>query len=260
MRLGIPVRACLVAAVVAAATSAQVDAASRPAESRPMSESRPAEAPFTRRIGGDAAARAERVEKGGETIWTSGKSRIGTALPAGYPDPTPPGAVDLKRYPVVRRAEVTRSDDYDRGGSNGAFWPLFRHISDRGIAMTSPVEVDYEDAASPEAPSSRPKANAVARWTMSFLYRTADLGETGRDGSVTVVDRPGGLYLSIGFRGAYSRRTVDAALARLREVARELPEYEIAGPPRSLFYNGPEMRNADKWGEVQLPVRPRANP
>jgi hypothetical protein len=237
--------ACAVVAMSAQDASAQDAPASREAASRPA-ESRPTEAPFARRIGGDTQATAERVDRGAEVEWRAGKSRITTALPEGYPDPTPPGAIDLKRYPVVRRAEVAREDGYDRG-SNGAFWPLFRHISKHGISMTSPVEVDYAPA--PTA------ATSGDRWTMSFLYRKPDMGKTGPDGPVVVADRPGLLYVSIGVRGSYSQRTVEAAAAELRKFLQGRPEWVEDGPPRALYYNGPEMRNADKWAEVQLPVR-----
>ncbi len=227
-------------------------AESRAAESR-ATESRPVEPPFARRIGGDMVVAAERLERGGEIEWRAGKSRISTALPVGYPDPTPPGAVDLKRYPAVRRAEVTRTDGAD-AGRNMAFWPLFQHIEKNGIAMTSPVEMDY----APKKAGQNPLADES--WTMSFLYRKPDMGKTGTDGKVVVADKAGLLYISLGMRGGYTRKAVDLGVETLRAWLKEQTEWEEDGPPRSLYYNGPEARNGDKWAEVQLPVRPRAKP
>lgn len=227
-------------------------AESRAAESR-SAESRPVDAPFTRRVGGDKTVLAERIERGGEVEWRAGRSRITTALPVGYPDPTPPEAIDLKRYPIVRRAEVTRTDSADMG-RNLAFWPLFRHIEKNGIAMTSPVEMDYapkKDGAESPADES---------WTMSFLYRKPDMGKTGTDGKVVVADKAGHLYVSLGMRGGYTRKAVDAGVETLRAWLKDQTEWEEDGAPRSLYYNGPEARNGDKWAEVQLPVRPRTKP
>ena len=86
------------------------------------------------RVGGDVELQTEfKVDR-----FTCGESYIEAPLPVGYPAPTPPGAIDLKRYPSVRRAEVSGSGDPDRK-RNGAFWPLFNHIKQRDIAMTSPV-------------------------------------------------------------------------------------------------------------------------
>jgi hypothetical protein len=47
------------------------------------------------RVGGDLDARIE--IRDGE--YRFGPSRIESPLPAGYPEPTPPGAIDVKRYP-----------------------------------------------------------------------------------------------------------------------------------------------------------------
>ena len=41
--------------------------------------------------------------------WFAGKCEIEAPLPEGYPPPTPPECVEIKTYPVVRRAEVSGS-------------------------------------------------------------------------------------------------------------------------------------------------------
>lgn len=171
--------------------------------------------------------------------------RVEAPLPAGYPAPTPPGAIELKQYPTVRRAEVSGESNPDRGTSRG-FWPLFQHIKRRDIAMTSPVEVEYHDW------SSEDESGA---WTMSFLYRTADLGPTGRDGIVTVTDAEPVTVIAIGLRGGYSVERISKGIEQLRTWLASQNEWEAAGNPRAFYYNGPYIPDGNKWSEAQIPVR-----
>ncbi len=193
------------------------------------------------RVGGDLSAS---VTRDGDSFF-SGPCRITTALPDGYPDPTPPGAIDVKHYPSVRRAEVSADVSADSGQMVG-FWPLFRHIQRRDIAMTSPVEMDFRGLESdgPAGPDS---------WTMSFLYRSSNLGPTGADGIVDVVDTEPVTVVALGFRGPYGVAIVKQRLAELEEWVAD-SEYVAIGEPRALYYNGPEVSWGNKWGEVQLPV------
>ncbi|MBT8485706.1 MAG: heme-binding protein, partial [Phycisphaerae bacterium] len=172
--------------------------------------------------------------------YRSGPSVVDESLPAGYPAPTPPGAIDLKSYPSVRRAQIATERG---GGTNGAFFPLFRHISSRDIAMTTPVEVDLTGRGAP-----RPRA-------MSFLYRTADLGPVGRDGAIEVVDAAPVTVVSIGLRGSYGNPLIDRGLAELNAWLDENDDWARDGDPRALYYNGPMVRDRNKWAEVQIPVR-----
>lgn len=218
------------------------------------------------RGGPDLAIRRE-----GENYF-SGRCRITTPLPEGYPDPTPPGAIELKRYPSVRRAEVSGAVAPDLG-MNVAFFPLFSHIKGRNIAMTAPVEMDYRsrptgqaggmlkgDQAAP-APAQAPvegEAEKPAEWTMSFLYRSKDLGPTGADEqrkNVRVVDAPALTVVSLGIRGTQAFGRVQEHLAELRGYLAAQAIFEPAGDPRGLYYNGPDVPEGDKWGEVQIPVR-----
>lgn len=194
----------------------------------------------------------ERTEDG----FRCGSARITTPLPEGYPDPTAPGVIEIKRYPLVRRAEVTGKAGVN-SGMNGAFWPLFRHIQRRDIEMTSPVEMDYKGLTSDA--SGQPE-----EWTMSFLYRTPDLGPLGEDPSskrwtVRVNDLEPMTVASIGFQGPYRVEVVKVNLARLEAWLAAQPEWERDGEPRALFYNGPEQWESRKWGEVQVPVKRAAS-
>ena len=142
-------------------------------------------------------------------------------------------------------------------GMNVGFWPLFQHIKRRDIAMTSPVEMEYS-AVEPREPGApqRDYESTSGDWTMSFLYRTSDLGPLGSDkGGVEVVDVEPMSVLSVGFRGAYGVQRVEAGLHTLEQWLAGQEEWERAGEARALYYNGPERRGGLKWGEVQLPVR-----
>jgi hypothetical protein len=205
------------------------------------------------RVGGDLKAKAELAPGGGvdgADLWSFERCRIPTALPAGYPAPTPPAALEIKRYPRARRAEVG-GEMRPEIGMNVAFWPLFQHIKSREIAMTSPVEMDYAGVG--EDGSLRADS-----WTMSFLYREPNMGKLETDGAVRVVDREPRLVLALGQRGDYSWSRDSEGLQLLNAWLDANPEWVRAGAPRALYYNGPELPAGDKWSEVQLPIRRRA--
>lgn len=204
------------------------------------------------RVGGDLEAQVELLAGAGESgadVYRFGRCRVTTALPAGYPPPTPPGAIEIKSYPRARRAEVTGNTNPDFGMFFG-FWPLFRHIERQEIAMTSPVELDYRGFQENGRLSTR-------GWTMSFLYREPEMGAIGADGDVAIVDRSPVVVVSKGRKGPYMFDRSDATARELVAWVEASAEWEVAGPPRALYYNGPEQRNDDKWSEIQLPIRPR---
>jgi hypothetical protein len=213
------------------------------------------EAPWTtKRVGGDLFALPERIEQGGEVMFRSGASFIDTPLPVGYPAPTPPGAIELKKYPIVRRAEISATDINTDGGRNIAFFPLFNHIKERDIAMTSPVEMDYPDLRieTVQEPAGNGSQN---NWTMSFLYREPTMGKTGEAGRVRVVDREALTVLSLGMRGNYSSVRDTRGLSQLRDWLMAQNEWEAAGPARAFYYNGPSQAPQNSWSEIQVPVR-----
>lgn len=275
-----PAGAALMLPIILAAC-ARVNPPADPAALRPASPLRVAAgavgvevgpgAPVAR-VGGDLEAQVREEERKTKedgsafTAYRFDTCLIDTPLPAGYPPPTPPGSIDLKWYPSVRRAEVTRKDNPDgflglTGGQNSAFWPLFRHIESRGIAMTSPVETDYTSKAAPaegEAPTKRPR-----EWTMSFLYRTAELGPAGpAEKNVVVRDQPEVMVLSLGRRGDDSEKSNNRDIDALRDWLAAHPEAGLreTGAPRTLTYNDPFVREQDRWSEVQIPVAGTRSP
>lgn len=222
------------------------DGAAEAAAGRAMDEMVPQEGEAMR-VGGDMQSRIEYAN--GE--YRHGDCRIPTPLPIGYPPPTPPGAIELKRYPLVRRAAISSNLSPD-WGMNFAFFPLFNHIKRREIAMTSPVEVNYAGLA--------PGKTRPDEFTMSFLYREPDLGPTGidaRDERVLIEDIPPVTVVAIGLRGAYRMNRVSDAIEELRDWLAVQSEWAPAGEPRALFYNGPEQSTRRLWSEVQIPVRRR---
>ncbi len=161
-------------------------------------------------------------------------------LPQGFPGPTPVGQIKVKRYPSYRMAQV--------GTEQGnAFWTLFRHISRQGIAMTTPVQMDYDTT---EAAEPR-------RRSMAFLYGSPDLGSPGADGRVRVVDVPPMTVVSIGVRGATTPQKVIAARDQLLGwLAVNRAAYLPDGPMRVLGYNSPFVPAKRRYFEVQIPVKP----
>jgi hypothetical protein len=222
------------------------DATHAPSESIPLMTAAVASDWTVLRVAGEEAGD---VQQAGNAYRYRGML-IDTPLPVGYPRPTPPGAIEFKKYPSVRRAEVSGSMHPDIG-MNFAFFPLFNHIKRRDIAMTSPVEMDY----SGKGPAA---GKAPNDWTMSFLYREPSNGELGRDRNVRIVDTLGLTVLATGLRGRYSWEKLQEPLEWLGTWLAEHPEWQRAGDARALYYNGPDRRTADLWGEIQIPVRPSA--
>lgn len=220
------------------------------------------------RLAGDPAIT---VTKQGD-FHVAGEHMIDTPLPVGYPAPTPPGTVELKTYPTLRRAEVGGERDGVKSNGRAGFWPLFRHIQRRDIEMTSPVEMDFKGIAasaglSPDAPvlASDVKTENVpavdindAQWTMSFLYRYTDQADAGvdpEDKRVLVVDTTPVTVVAAGVAGSPNNRTVNKGVAALREFFASNPQYVPAGDIRGLFYNDPMVPENRKWAEIQIPVK-----
>jgi hypothetical protein len=245
-------------ATAPAAPKATGDAAAKPSDAKlaQPAAARPEGAPEpgkSVRLVGDAELKP--VLEGDEYRLPQLGMLIEAPLPVGYPAPTPPGMIELKTYPTVRRAEYRAKGSSDFG-MNVGFWPLFNHIKKNDIAMTSPVEMDYRPAGE-HAPLA-PMKGGEGTWTMSFLYRTRDLGPTGEDGRVSVVDNPEVVVVSIGMRGAYGTGAVNAGLEALQKWFDGQQEWEPAGDPRGLNYNGPQVPMKSKWSEVQVPVKRKA--
>jgi hypothetical protein len=261
--------------VLSLATTSPDDATTKPAAAAPEVSTLALPAPGQLiRVAGLLDVAITRAGEGESTTFSfDGVNTIDTPLPVGYPDPTPPGAIDLKHYPSVRRAEVSGEVKRGGDGSDQGFWPLFKHIQRRDIAMTSPVEMEYHDPAKPAetaAPAEQPKpaeepakAKPPEQWTMAFLYRRAEQGATGTDDAdkrVKIVDLPAQLVVSIGMKGNYSRELVANGEQEVAQWLAGQSRFERSGDARVLYYHGPSLRPWRKWAEVQIPVRERIAP
>ncbi len=163
-------------------------------------------------------------------------------LPEGFPAPGPEGKIVLKTYPK-HRAAVNRAGSGE--SSNRLFRPLFNHIQENKIAMTAPVEMTYPN-------------NAVKPASMAFMYANTDIGKVGKQKGIEVVDVPEKTYLSIGVRGGYTtQRLLESREALLDWLAKNTERYKADGPVRYLGYNSPFVPSFMKYGEVQIPVRPK---
>jgi hypothetical protein len=168
---------------------------------------------------------------------------IEAAAPSGFPQPTPVGQIEVKSYPPHRLARTqiagTASDDQ-------AFFTLFRHITSREIAMTVPVEMTYGKGKNSHA---RPRA-------MAFLYGSQAIGEVGQQGEVHVADVPAATVVSLGMRGDYTDDALAHAQSLLQNWLKEHEDrYEAQASLRVLGFNSPMVPVAERYFEVQIPVR-----
>jgi hypothetical protein len=164
--------------------------------------------------------------------------RIEAEMPEGFPTFTQVGSVEVKEYPAYRKAVASTQ-------TGSAFWTLFSHIKKNGIAMTTPVEMSYED-----------NGGALQVDSMAFLYGDKGMGQLGQQGNAEVVDIPRMLVVSTGVRGPRTDRAVDAAHARLKTwLGQNENSFSVAGPVRIMAYNSPFVPRDQNFFEVQIPVR-----
>lgn len=160
-------------------------------------------------------------------------------MPEGFPLHTPVGEVELRHYPAYRMAET-------RAAENRAFWTLLQHIKRNNVAMTAPVEMEYD---APDTAPPRPRS-------MAFLYGSPDVGQPGAQGTVEVKDVPAMTVVSTGVRGLRTQAALDEAVKRLDEwLARHADQYERAGPMRVMGHNSPFVPRDRQYFEVQVPLK-----
>jgi hypothetical protein len=171
-------------------------------------------------------------------------------LPEGWPGATEPGAIEVKAYPKYRSA-ILRQADAEASEDEELFFPLFEHISGKGIAMTAPVVMTYEAQVVE-------RVGAKGEVSMEFLYRRPDQGQVGPGiGKVEVEDHAAMTVVSLGVQGELDEARMRAAVARLRAwLDQHREEWVAAGPPRRLGYHGPQTPAARQLNEVQLPIKP----
>jgi hypothetical protein len=169
-------------------------------------------------------------------------------LPEGFPAPTAPGEVRVKFYPRVRGA-FTRVEGRFDSATRRAFWPLFRHIKQEGIAMTAPVLAHY---------SQHIYEGEQGAADVAFLYPSLRSGPVRQGDVVRVSDLDTMAVISVGVMGRYDMQTMRAALDRLDTWLKENGgTWQRAGTPRRLMYQRPSFWKGSRiYSEVQIPIRP----
>jgi hypothetical protein len=163
-------------------------------------------------------------------------------LPKGFPDFQAVDEIELRQYPAYRMVRTSM-----KGGSNRAFWPLFRHIESNGIAMTTPVQMDWQQTG--QGDGGRPVL-------MAFLYGDPQIEPKQTADGVEVVEAPAATVLSIGAIGDDRRERVEQLRARLEAfVAASAGRWQACGPLRTMGYNSPMVSRDRRYFEVQLPIR-----
>lgn len=169
-------------------------------------------------------------------------------LPEGFPAPTAPGEVRVKFYPRVRGAFARVRGRFD-GATRRAFWTLFRHIKQEGIAMTAPVLAHY---------SERVYDDEQGATDVAFLYPSRQSGPIRQGDIVRVSDLGTMAVVSVGVMGRYDMQTMRAALDRLDTwLSENGGTWQRAGTPRRLMYQRPSFWKGSRiFSEVQIPIRP----
>lgn len=175
------------------------------------------------------------------------KKAMSAPLPVGFPTPTPHNQIEVKQYPAYRSGTYTYEGNLSDATRN-SFNPLFQHISNNNIAMTTPVEARY-----PRETINQPLQNGKAK--VSFLYNNDGINPQQIARDIQVEDHPPMLVVSLGVQGAYGYQSYLGHIAKLKQWLAEHPEYEIAGEPREFLYDSPYTPSPLKRREVQIPIR-----
>ena len=111
--------------------------------------------------------------------------------------------------------------------------------------MTSPVEFNFRNVSDNKGFLVPDKGD----WTMSFLYRTPELGPVGpAENDVNVKDTKPITVLTIAFEGEYNYQQYNQGLKELFSALSSQSKWIQAGEPRAFNYNSPFVWS--KWGEI----------
>ncbi|MCR9246548.1 MAG: heme-binding protein [bacterium] len=185
-----------------------------------------------------AAASRLRSELGDLVRVLEFEPTIEAAQPEGFPQVGAVDEIELRSYPRYRMARTTM-----RGGQMGAFWPLFQHIKSNDIAMTTPVQMDWQ------AGDDRQPAQ------MAFLYGDKSTAPRSTAANVEIVDIEPMTVLTLGAIGYEGRERVAAMRARLLAwLATPTCPVAASGDFRTMGYNSPSVPRDERYFEIQIPV------
>ena len=146
------------------------------------------------------------------------------------------GEFEVKALPAARL--IASQTDAAYFNDDRLFRPLFRYISERDIAMTTPVEAEINPG-------------------VMYFYIGANVSSDVLDATknVSVHELPERLVASLGVRGGYKERNFNKAAAKLSAWLLKNPAYEAIGEARGIFWNGPFIPGFFKRFEVHIPVQ-----
>jgi effector-binding domain-containing protein len=151
--------------------------------------------------------------------------------------PTEPGITEVKTLPAGVLLKATGQGSYFEE-SNRLFRPLFRYISSRDIAMTTPVETTIANAA------------------MFFWVASSEVAKVNGDADgVEVIRVAERSVASRGARGSYSQSNFEQTRDELLAWLQTQPEIVAAGEAYAVYWNGPFTPWFIKRYEVHVPVQ-----
>lgn len=147
------------------------------------------------------------------------------------------GEFEIKALPAARLIACQTDATYFED-NNRLFRPLFRYISSRDIAMTTPVEAEINPG-------------------VMYFYIGAEVSHNLLDATdgVSVHELPERLVASLGVRGGYNEHNFNKASAKLSAWLLKNPVYQATGTARGIFWDGPFIPSFFKRFEVHIPVQ-----
>ncbi|MFG0329875.1 MAG: hypothetical protein ACF8PN_08260 [Phycisphaerales bacterium] len=204
----------------------------------------------TLRVGGDLTAAVE--QRGDEYVYPAGAGWFGveceTSLDwlVGCPAPTPPGAIELKRYPSFREASITSRSPITEMKARGVK-PLRAHLKRHDVEIRVPLVIEFEGV-------DTATGDGLERWRMGVWYPNRTDGPVGIEGPIIIEDTAPVTMLSLGRRGPYEPEPVLENLRELEDWLAAHPEWVVVGPPRILGYSTSFTADRKRWSETQIPV------
>ncbi|MBP6506499.1 MAG: heme-binding protein [Opitutaceae bacterium] len=152
---------------------------------------------------------------------------------------TPPGFAEIKTLPAGILIKASGPGSYFDESSR-LFGPLFRYISSRDIAMTTPVEATIKNA------------------EMYFWIAPSEAAKvTGDAAGVEVIRKAERRVASLGARGGYTQANFEKTRAELLVWLQQQPAVEADGEVYAVYWNSPFTPWFVKRYEVHVPVRAR---
>ena len=152
---------------------------------------------------------------------------------------TPVGEIKILQLPARTALEANADQSYF-SENNGLFRTLFSYISKHDLSMTTPVEAEIEPGkmrffvGGKDANKSRPNTDTVEVKELEPMQ-----------------------VLAIGIRGSYDEENFLENRDRLVRWIREQADYEAAGDPYAVYWDGPYIPWFLKRSEFHLPIRLR---